>query len=144
MVFKLSKYNHPSYRYDDVIKWKHFPRYWHFVWGIHRSPVNSPNKGQWRRALMFSLIWAWVNGWVNNHAAGDFRRHRVHYDITVMVKPHIGIICRMKVGQFCWLLLVVVGIIKRLAATSGGIALLCVYWGIFFSGLGRISTPVRI
>ena len=40
--------------HDDVIKWKHFPRYWPFVWGIHRWPVNSPHKGQWRRALMFS------------------------------------------------------------------------------------------
>ena len=25
--------------HDDVIKWEHFPRYWHFVRGIHRSPV---------------------------------------------------------------------------------------------------------
>ena len=41
---------------DDVIKWKHFLRYWPFVWGIHRSPLNSPHKGQWRGALMFSLI----------------------------------------------------------------------------------------
>ena len=40
---------------DDVIKWKYFPRYWPFVQGIHRSPVNSPHKGQWRRALMFSV-----------------------------------------------------------------------------------------
>ena len=39
--------------HDDVIKWKHFPRYWPFVRGIHRSPVNSPHKGQWRGALMF-------------------------------------------------------------------------------------------
>ena len=31
--------------HDDVIKWKHFPRYWPFVGGIHRSPVNSPHKG---------------------------------------------------------------------------------------------------
>ena len=46
------------------IKWKHFPRYWPFVRGIHRPPVNSPHKGQWRRALMFSLICAWINGWV--------------------------------------------------------------------------------
>ena len=45
--------------HDDVIKWKHFPRYWPFVGGIHRSPVNSPHKGQWRGALMFSLICAW-------------------------------------------------------------------------------------
>ena len=48
--------------HDDVIKWKHFPRYWLFVRGIHRSPVNSPYKGQWRGALMFSLIFAWRNG----------------------------------------------------------------------------------
>ena len=43
--------------HDDVIKWKHLPRYWPFVRGIHRPPVNSPHKGQWRGALMFSLIW---------------------------------------------------------------------------------------
>ena len=42
--------------HDDVIKWKHFPRYWPFVRGSHRSPVNSLHKGQWRGALMFSLI----------------------------------------------------------------------------------------
>ena len=45
-------------RHDDVIKWKYFLRYWPFVWGIHRSPVNSPHKGQWRGALMFSGICA--------------------------------------------------------------------------------------
>ena len=70
--------------HDDVIKWKHFPRYWPFVRGIHRSPVNSPHKGQWRGALMFSLICIWINGWVNNGKAGDLRRHRAHYDVTVM------------------------------------------------------------
>ena len=42
--------------HDDVIKWKHFPRYWPFVRGIHRSPVNSPHKGQWCGALM--LFWS--------------------------------------------------------------------------------------
>ena len=44
--------------HDDVIKWKHFPRYWPFVRGIHWSPVNSPHKGQWRGALMFSFLWS--------------------------------------------------------------------------------------
>ena len=44
--------------HDDVIIWKHFPRYWPFVRGIHRSPVNSPHKGLWRGALVFSLICA--------------------------------------------------------------------------------------
>ena len=57
--------------HDDVIKWKHFPRYWSFVRGIHRSAGNSPYKGQWRGALMFSLICVWINDWVNNRKAGD-------------------------------------------------------------------------
>ena len=70
--------------HDDVIKWKHFPRYWPFVRGIHRSPVNSQHKGQWRGALMFSLICACINGWVSNREAGDLRRYRAHYDVIVM------------------------------------------------------------
>ena len=74
-----------SGRHDDVIKWKHFPRYWPFVWGIHRLTVNSLHKGQWRGALMFSLIYGWINGWVNNRAAGDLRRHRGHYGVIVMI-----------------------------------------------------------
>ena len=57
--------------------------------GIHRSPVISPHKGQWRGALMFSLIYAWINGWVNNREAGDFRRHSAHYDVTVMIRKCI-------------------------------------------------------
>ena len=68
----------------DVIKWEHLPRYWPFVRGIHRSPVNSPHKGQWRGALMFSSICTRVNGWVNNGEAGDLRRHRAHYDVILM------------------------------------------------------------
>ena len=52
--------------------------------GIHRSPVNSPHKDQWRGALMFSLICVCINGWVNNREAGDLRRYRAHYDVRVM------------------------------------------------------------
>ena len=63
---------------------QHFPRYWPFVPGIHRPTVNSPHKGQWRGALMFSLIYAWINGSVNNRQAGDLRRPPAHYDVTVM------------------------------------------------------------
>ena len=51
------------YKDDDAIKWKPFPCYWPFVRGIHRSPVDSPHKGQWRGALMFFLICAWTNSW---------------------------------------------------------------------------------
>ena len=80
---------HEKHIHDVVIKWKHFPRYWPFVWGIHRSPVNSPQKGQWRGALMSSLICVWIKGWVNNHAAGDLRCYRAHYDVTVMRAFHL-------------------------------------------------------
>ena len=45
---------------------------------------NSPIKGQWRGALIFSLICAWMNDWVNDREAGDLERHRGHYDVTVM------------------------------------------------------------
>ena len=70
--------------YDDVIQWKHFPRYRPFVRGIRRSPVNSLHRGQWRGALMFSFICVWINGWINIREAGDLRRYRAHYDVIVM------------------------------------------------------------
>ena len=86
----MSFFNIRSFRsllsHDDVIKWKPFPRYWPFVRGIHRWPVNSPHNGQWRGALMFSLICAWKKVWVNNREAGDSRRHRADYDVIVMSK----------------------------------------------------------
>ena len=69
--------------HDDVIEWTHFPRYWPFMRGIHRSPVNSPHKDQRRRAFMFSLICAWTNGLITNRDADNLRRHLAHYDITV-------------------------------------------------------------
>ena len=52
--------------------------------GIHRSPVNSPYKSQWRGALIFSLICAWINGWVNSREPVDLRRHCAHYDVIIM------------------------------------------------------------
>ena len=62
----------------DVIKWKHFRRYWPVVRGIHRSRENSTHKGQWRVALKFYLICAWVN----IGEAGNLKCHRAHYEIT--------------------------------------------------------------
>ena len=56
--------------------------------GNSTVPVNSPHKGQWRGALMFSLIYAWINDWVNNREAGDLRRRRGHYDVIVMHKKN--------------------------------------------------------
>ena len=73
--------------HGDVIKWKRCPRYWSFVRGIHRSPVNSPHKGQWRGSLIFSLICGWINAWINNRDDGDSRPNRGHYDVTLMWFP---------------------------------------------------------
>ena len=70
--------------HDDVTKWKHVPRYWPFAREIHRSAVNSPHKGQWHRALMFSLICVWINEWINNREAGDLSHYRANYDVIVM------------------------------------------------------------
>ena len=70
------------------MNWKYFPRYWPFMRGIPRSPVNSPHKGQWRGALVFSLMYAWINDWVNNREAGDLRRYRSHYVVTVMASDN--------------------------------------------------------
>ena len=57
------QYQYAVYRFDDVVKWKHFPRYWP-LWGESTGhqwiPVDSTHKGQWRGALVFSLICAWT------------------------------------------------------------------------------------
>ena len=70
--------------HDDVIKWKHLPRFWPFVRGIHRSRANSPHKGQWRGALMLHLNkrlrkqwWGW---WFETPSLPLWRqpiRHRI-------------------------------------------------------------------
>ena len=71
--------------HDNVIKWKHLPRYCPFVRGTHRSPVYFPgHNGQWRGALMFSLMCAWTKSWANTLDAGESRRHGAHCDATVM------------------------------------------------------------
>ena len=90
---------------DDVMKWKHFPRYWPFVRGNHRPPVDSPHKCQWRGALVFSLICAWTNGWGNNRDAGDLRRHRAHYEAIVMLfcpNTQNNIRFNFAFDFFCW------------------------------------------
>ena len=69
--FNNSGYASTLFQWTIIGKWKHAPRYWPFVRGIHLSPVISPHKGQWRGALMFSLIFARIKGWVNNGEAGD-------------------------------------------------------------------------
>ena len=58
--------------------------------GEFTVPVNSQHKGQWRGALMFSVICVWINGWVNEREAGDLRRHRGHYDVIVMATVFVA------------------------------------------------------
>ena len=79
---------------SQIQAWRNYPWWRHqmeafsallsICGGIHRSPVNSPHKSQWRGDLTFSLICARMNGWVTNREAGDLRGQRAHYDVTVM------------------------------------------------------------
>ena len=75
-----------SIEHDDVIKWKLFPRYWPLCGEFTGLRCNSPHKGQWRGALIFSFMCVWINGWVNNRKAGDLRCCHAHYDVSVMIQ----------------------------------------------------------
>ena len=66
------------------------------------SPVNSPHKGQWRGALMLSLICNWINSWVNNREASDLRHHHAHYEVIVMQNTEIIICLMSRVHNCCW------------------------------------------
>ena len=81
--------------------------------GKSRSLVNSPPKDQWRGALVFSLTCAWINGWINNDEAGDLRRHRAHYDVSVMSVTRFICTCCVKKRQHT-----VFPILTNLASTS--------------------------
>ena len=77
------------------------PNQWHLSWWRHQMetfsvllaicegnsavPGEFPSQGQWREALMFSLLCVWINDWVNNLEAGDLRRYLAHYDVTLML-----------------------------------------------------------
>ena len=73
-----------GHHHDDVIKWKHFPCYWPFMRGIHRSRWMPLTEASDADLWCFSLNCARINGWVNNREAGDLRRHRAHYDVIVI------------------------------------------------------------
>ena len=66
---------------DNVIKWKHFPRYWLFVRGILQSPEQRPVT----RSFGIFFDQRLSKQLSNNRDAGDLRRHRAHHDVTVMV-----------------------------------------------------------
>ena len=95
-----------------------------FARGIHRSPLNSPHKGQWHGALMVFFICVWINGWVNNREAGDLRRHRAHYDVIVMQTQFTCItsqdICASFALSYCREALIVARLSKSLATLTLG------------------------
>ena len=68
--------------------WRHqmetFPALLALCAGNSPGPVNSLHKGQWRGALVFSLMCARINDRVNNRETGDSTHHRGHYDVNVM------------------------------------------------------------
>ena len=71
-------------RHDDVIKWKHFWRYWPLCGEFtgHRwIPCTKTSDAE-----LWCFLWSapWINGWVNNREAGDLRRQRAHYDAIIM------------------------------------------------------------
>ena len=88
-IISLLRCNAPGNGHVDAIKWKHFPRYWPFVWGIDRSPVNSPHRGQWRFDVFFDLRpnkrlskQSW--GWGFEIPSRSLWRHYNEYWITVI------------------------------------------------------------
>ena len=100
-----------SWSHDDVIKWKHFSRYWLFVRGIHWSLVDSKHKGQWRGALIFFFDLR-LNKWLRKQLRHrwfemppcSLRRHcndiskiRTYLIITKCNTPTICII----LGMYC-------------------------------------------
>ena len=58
---------------------------------VGNSSVTGEFPAQRSVTRMFSLICAWIKGWVNNGEAGDLRRHRAHYDVNVKWTSHFEI-----------------------------------------------------
>ena len=86
---------HPAMSQQAPSWWRHQMETFYALLAlcVGNSPVNCPHKGQWRGALMFSLICAWSKGWVKNRDCGDLRRHRAHYDVTV--RSHCWLVWRL-------------------------------------------------
>ena len=96
---ETGRYQNTS-EHDDIIKRKHFLHHWP-LWGNSSITGEFPSQGQWCGALMFSLISAWTNGWVNNWGAGDLRCNHTQWRpcncssrYTIHLYPHIIIYAR--------------------------------------------------
>ena len=117
-IWKRAKWNlHPIWKLRSKIIRERRPRMWNHdefrseslqpaifqcSWWRHQIETfsallalcqeDSPSKGQWWVAPMFSYICAWTNNWANSWDTVDLRRHRSHYDVTVI--PQKGLIWR--------------------------------------------------
>ena len=59
-------------------------------WIIIRVTGEFPLQRPVTWSFDFSLICAWINGWLNNREGGDLRRHHAHYDVIVMNRGLFG------------------------------------------------------
>ena len=83
-----TEYNQPVLIHDDVIKWKHFPRYTGPLCGEFTGPRWIPlTKAS--DAELWCFLWSalGINGWINTRDAGDLRHDRAHCDVIVMINP---------------------------------------------------------
>ena len=68
--------------------WRHQMETWSALLPFYagNSPVTAEFPAQRRGTRSFDVffICSWINGRANNREAGDLRRHRAHYDVTVM------------------------------------------------------------
>ena len=94
---------------DDIIKWKHFSRYWPFVRGFHRSPAQRPvtrsfdvffdlclNKRLSKQSLGWWLETPSRSSWRHNNELFNFH-FSIHYTtFDVWVKKF----CRISKGTF--------------------------------------------
>ena len=128
--------------HDDVIKGKHFPRCWLFGRGINRSPANSPHKGLWRGALIFFFICAWINGWVNNGGAGDLRRRRAYYDVTVMLFALFSSLCAISWALYCAVVVIIVCFIYVYAVFYEHLC--SIYLPLFYISADRIAMELSL
>ena len=71
-----------KFTHDDVIKWKHFPRYWSFVW--KSSPGNSPVTAEFPSQRPVTQSFDVLFDLGLERTVVGLRRHRAQYDVIVI------------------------------------------------------------
>ena len=94
--------------YDMHPRWRHQMETFFALLALSagNSPVTGEFPSQRPVALMFSLIDARINLWVNNREAGDLRRHRAHYNVNVMIISQSGFAV-IKIDSFIKYLIII-------------------------------------